>query len=102
MNADPDPATQINADPCGSGYGSGFATLGLSNPLFSLPELLEEDPALAEDAQAAASIVRHQDIPCHTGFSLLKSRDILLTVLRIRDVYARIRIFLIPDPHQRI
>jgi hypothetical protein len=22
LNADPDPATQINADPCGSGYGS--------------------------------------------------------------------------------
>jgi hypothetical protein len=24
---DPDPATQINADPCGSGYGSGSETL---------------------------------------------------------------------------
>jgi hypothetical protein len=29
---DPDPATQINADPCGSGsgYGSGSETLGAS------------------------------------------------------------------------
>jgi hypothetical protein len=27
LNADPDPATQINADPCGSGYGSGSETL---------------------------------------------------------------------------
>ncbi len=27
MNADPDPATQINADQCGSGYGSGSETL---------------------------------------------------------------------------
>ncbi len=27
FNADPDPATQTNADPCGSGYGSGSATL---------------------------------------------------------------------------
>jgi hypothetical protein len=24
---DPDPAAQINADPCGSGYGSGSETL---------------------------------------------------------------------------
>jgi hypothetical protein len=29
LNADPDPATQINADPCGSGYGSGSETLFL-------------------------------------------------------------------------
>ncbi len=27
LKADPDPATQINADPCGSGYGSGSETL---------------------------------------------------------------------------
>ncbi len=27
LNADPDPATQINADPCGSGYGSVSETL---------------------------------------------------------------------------
>jgi hypothetical protein len=26
-------------------------------------ELLEEDPTLSEDAQAAASIVRNQDVP---------------------------------------
>ncbi len=29
-NADPDPATQINADPCGSGDGSGSAALSPS------------------------------------------------------------------------
>ena len=28
LDPDPDPATQINADPCGSGYGSGSETLG--------------------------------------------------------------------------
>jgi hypothetical protein len=27
LNANPDPATQINADPCGSGYGSRSETL---------------------------------------------------------------------------
>ena len=27
LDPDPDPATQINADPCGSGYGSGSETL---------------------------------------------------------------------------
>jgi hypothetical protein len=27
LYADPDPAAQINADPCGSGYGSGSETL---------------------------------------------------------------------------
>ncbi len=27
LYADPDPAAQINADPCGPGYGSGFETL---------------------------------------------------------------------------
>jgi hypothetical protein len=31
LNADPDPATQINADPCGSGYGSGSETLNKFN-----------------------------------------------------------------------
>jgi hypothetical protein len=29
---DPDPATQINADPCGSGYGSGSETLPHPQP----------------------------------------------------------------------
>ncbi len=28
MNADPDPTTQNNADPCGSGYGSGTLVFG--------------------------------------------------------------------------
>jgi hypothetical protein len=27
LDPDPDPATQINVDPCGSGYGSGSETL---------------------------------------------------------------------------
>jgi hypothetical protein len=27
LDPDPDPAAQINADPCGSGYGSGSETL---------------------------------------------------------------------------
>jgi hypothetical protein len=27
LYADPDPAAQINGDPCGSGYGSGSETL---------------------------------------------------------------------------
>jgi hypothetical protein len=32
---DPDPATQINADPCGSGYGSGSETLDRMEALLS-------------------------------------------------------------------
>jgi hypothetical protein len=31
-----DPATQINADPCGSGYGSGSATLICSKLFFNI------------------------------------------------------------------
>jgi hypothetical protein len=41
LNADPDPdpATQINADPCGSGYGSGYRseTLELISDQMFLP-----------------------------------------------------------------
>jgi hypothetical protein len=40
LNADPDPdpATQINADPCGSGYRSGSETLaGCNNKSKHLP-----------------------------------------------------------------
>ena len=31
LDPDPDPTTQINADPCGSGYGSGSKTLVVVN-----------------------------------------------------------------------
>jgi hypothetical protein len=43
LNADPDPATQINADPCGSGYGSetlyttvDFETVESQNAVYKL------------------------------------------------------------------
>jgi hypothetical protein len=35
LDPDPDPATQINADPCGSGHGSGSETLFLSKETLS-------------------------------------------------------------------
>ena len=40
LDPDPDPTAQINADPCGSGYGSGSETL----LLWVIFALLDPDP----------------------------------------------------------
>jgi hypothetical protein len=40
LDPDPDPATQINADPCGSGYGSRSETLDKTIPTTLILETL--------------------------------------------------------------
>ncbi len=58
MYADPDPTAQINADPCGSGYGSGTETLVTRKPR---KEKLAARPFLTDQTELPGEFKKRED-----------------------------------------